>query len=317
MNGMIHGIMITDGTNEHPAEYHAEMTASKLIATAESATEDKVSAARDLRKRVEAILLDFHGEVGEDERRRLKSDPARRKAERVSSADHDCRTVIDQIVEAARGTALEYHFSRPEVRAAMEVELRHETRSQMNVCRCVHDQIEKDESKPKFLGGARTTDATTAITNDCKRSLLEGGHNFKSSGGIAYKMLLIKVSPTGVYDQTLSNVGTPGSGSPSTTNVGTDEVTGTGYTSGGFALTNVSPSLSSNVATTSFSVNPTWTGATFSATSAVVFTNDATLGAAGRTVGSYDFGGTQTVTSGTFTVVLPANTNTLALIRIA
>jgi hypothetical protein len=158
--------------------------------------------------------------------------------------------------------------------------------------------------------------ATTSVTNDFRRALLEGGHNFKVAG-IAYKMLLIKVAPGGTYDQTLSNVGTPGAGSPSTVNVGTDEVTGTGYTSGGFTLTNVAPAISSNVATTSFSVNPNWTSATFSATSATVFTNDATLGTAGRTVGNYDFGGTQTVTAGTFTVVIPTNSSTLAIIRIA
>ena len=145
--------------------------------------------------------------------------------------------------------------------------------------------------------------ATTTVTNDFRRALLEGGHNFKVAG-LAYKMLLIKVGPSGVYDQTQANVGT-------------DEVSGTGYTAGGFTLTNVAPAVSSNVATTSFSVNPSWVTATFSATSAEVYTNDATLGTAGRTVGNYDFGGTQTVTAGTFTVVVPTNSSTLAIIRIA
>jgi len=157
--------------------------------------------------------------------------------------------------------------------------------------------------------------ATTGLTANFKLNLLTAGHNFNTSG-LAYKMLLIKASPTGTYDQTLANVGTPGSGTPSTTNVGTDEVSGTGYTTGGFTLTNVNPALSSNVATTSFSVNPNWTSASFSTTSAVIFTNDATLGSAGRTVGNYDFGGTQTVSSGTFTVVIPANASGTAIIRI-
>lgn len=158
--------------------------------------------------------------------------------------------------------------------------------------------------------------ATTTLTANFKLNLLTGGHNFAASGGLAYKMLLIKVTPGGTYDQTLANVGTPGSGTPSATNVGTDEVTGTGYTTGGFALTNVAPAISSNVATTSFSVNPNWTSASFSAVAAVVYTADATLGAANRTVGVYDFGGTQTVSSGTFTVVIPANASGTAIIRI-
>lgn len=158
--------------------------------------------------------------------------------------------------------------------------------------------------------------ATTTPTNDFRRALLEGGHNFKVAG-LAYKMLLIKVSPGGTYDQTLGNAGTPGTGSPTTSNVGTDEASGAGYTSGGFALTNVAPAVSSNVATTSFSVNPSWSSASFSATSAVIYTNDSTIGSAGRTVSNHDFGGTQTVTSGTFTVVLPTNSSSLAIIRIA
>lgn len=159
--------------------------------------------------------------------------------------------------------------------------------------------------------------ATTGPTNDFRRALLEGGHNFKVAG-LAYKMLLIKVTPTGTYDQTLLNVGTPGTGSPSTVNVGTDEASGTGYTSGGVTLaTNVAPAISSNVATTSWTTNPSWTTATFSATSCVIYTSDATLGSAGRTVSNHDFGGTQTVTAGTFTVVLPTNSSSLAILRVA
>jgi len=159
--------------------------------------------------------------------------------------------------------------------------------------------------------------ATTTVTNDFRRALLEGGHNFKA-GGLAYKMLLIKPSPTGTYDQTLGNVGTPGSGSPSTSNVGTDEASGTGYTSGGVALgTNTAPAVSSNVATTTWATNPSWTSASFSAIAAVIYTADATLGSANRTVSVHDFGGTQTVSSGTFTVVLPSNTSTLAILRIS
>lgn len=159
--------------------------------------------------------------------------------------------------------------------------------------------------------------ATTGVTNDFRRALLEGGHNFKVAG-LAYKILLIKPSPGGTYDQTLGNVGTPGSGSPSTANVGTDEAAATGYTSGGNTLaTNIAPAVSSNVAITSWSANPTWTVTTsLSAVSAVVYTADSTLGAAGRTVENLDFGGTQTVT-GTFTIVLPANASGTAVLRIA
>lgn len=158
---------------------------------------------------------------------------------------------------------------------------------------------------------------TTAISTAFKTDVLSGAHNFKASGGLTYKALLIKVSPSGTYNNTLTNVGTPGSGSPSATNVGTDEVTGTGYTSGGFTLTNVAPVLSGTTGCVTFSASPSWTTATISATGLVIYTNDATLGTAGRVVGYFDFGGTQTVTAGTFTATLPADTAGNAIIQIS
>ena len=143
--------------------------------------------------------------------------------------------------------------------------------------------------------------------------------------GDAFKILLIKASPTRTFDNTQTNVGTPGSGSPTAANVGTDEVTGTGYTTGGFALTNVGPSLPggpSTTATVSFSPNPSWTSATFSTTAAIIYNSSARLGAAaaplgGRSVAVYDFGGTQTVSSGTLTLIMPTNDGSNAILRIA
>jgi len=140
--------------------------------------------------------------------------------------------------------------------------------------------------------------------------------------GDVFKALLIKVTPSGTYNNTLTNVGTPGTGAPSTSNVGTDEVSGTAYTTGGVTLVNIAPLLSTNTACTQFNVNPSWSVATFSATSMVVYNSSTRLGAAatplsGRTVGTYDFGGTQTVTAGTFTVLQPVNAAGTALIQVA
>jgi hypothetical protein len=147
--------------------------------------------------------------------------------------------------------------------------------------------------------------------------------------GDTFNMLLIKVTPTGTYDSTLANVGTPGTGAPSVTNVGTDETSGAGYTTDGFALTNITPAVNSTGAVWSFSVNPNWTSASFSAVAAVIFNKDAHIGAANgvtanaagsainRAISVHDFGGTQTVTSGTFTVNLPANTFGNAILQIS
>lgn len=147
-----------------------------------------------------------------------------------------------------------------------------------------------------------------------------------------FKMLLIKVSPVRTFDGTQTNVGTPGTAASSATNVGTDETSGTGYTSGGVALTNVAPSLPGNPVTTatiSFSPNPSWTSASFSVTAGIIYSASVRLGhangitanasgsAINRSVSVHDFGGTQTVTSGTFTVLMPTNDGSNAILRVA
>lgn len=136
--------------------------------------------------------------------------------------------------------------------------------------------------------------------------------------GDVFQLLLIKPGATGVYDATLTNVGTPGTGTPSTSNVGTDMVStsGTGYSI--FTLTSTQPLVTGGVAYWTPAVNPNWASATFSATAAVLFNSSTRLGGvAGRTVGVFDLGGTQTVSGGTFTLVLPTDTNSAALVRIS
>lgn len=157
---------------------------------------------------------------------------------------------------------------------------------------------------------------TTSLSNQFSIDLLNGDHNFSAAGGLAYYMLLIKPGAAGAYDKTLANVGTPGSGTPSTTNVGTDEASGSGYTSGGFALTNAGVAGYGDDGVATFTTSPSWPSATFSAICGVIYTKDGSLGAAGRVVGVYDFGGTQTVSGGTFSVTLPTPGASTGLIRV-
>jgi hypothetical protein len=104
-----------------------------------------------------------------------------------------------------------------------------------------------------------------------------------------------------------------------------DETTGAGYTAGGAAMTNVTPVISGTTAYTNFSPNPTWTSASFSTAGCMIYNSSTRLGGTsgtntaggGRCCGVFDFGGTQTVTSGTFTVVMPAATSSTAILRIA
>jgi hypothetical protein len=166
--------------------------------------------------------------------------------------------------------------------------------------------------------------SATAITLSQAALGTHSSHSITYTADI-FNILLIKASPGHTFDHTQTNVGTPGTSAPTTSNVGTDEVTGTGYVSGGVALTNVSPSLPGSpagVATVTFSPNPSWTSATFSTTAAIIYNTSTRMGAAaaplnGRTVAVYDFGGTQTVSSGTLTLVMPTNDGTNAILRIA
>lgn len=168
----------------------------------------------------------------------------------------------------------------------------------------------------------KSVDSASQVTMSANSSSAVTSATFT---GDIFKMLLIKVSPARTFDHTQTNVGTPGTGTPSAANVGTDETSGTGYTSGGIALTNVSPSLPGNpttTATVSFSPNPSWTNASFSATAAIIYNSSTRLGGSatplnGRTAEVLDFGGTQTVTSGTFTVLMPTNDGSNAVLRIA
>ena len=147
--------------------------------------------------------------------------------------------------------------------------------------------------------------------------------------GDVFKMLLIKTAPSGTYTGTQTNVGTPGTAAASVTNVGTDEASGTGYTTGGFALTNISPATGSSAGFWSFTTNPNWTTATFTTTGANIYNSSVRIGhangitanasgsAINRCISYHDFGGNQTVTAGTFTVLLPTNAQGTSILQIS
>ena len=69
---------------------------------------------------------------------------------------------------------------------------------------------------------------TSTLTSSFKKELLDGTHNFQS-GGNSFKLALYTSSAT--------------LGASTTAYSSSNEVSGTGYTATGSALTNVSPSL--------------------------------------------------------------------------
>jgi hypothetical protein len=145
---------------------------------------------------------------------------------------------------------------------------------------------------------------TTAMCTSFKQEILVATHDFTASTGDAFKVALIKVSPTGTYGAASTNY--------SNITGNSDEVSGTGYTAGGAALTSVTPTTSGTTAYCDFS-DVSWTSASFSATACMIYNS----GKSNKAVSTHDFGGTQTVSSGTFTLVFPTADSSNAIIRIA
>jgi hypothetical protein len=129
-----------------------------------------------------------------------------------------------------------------------------------------------------------------------------------SVNGDIFKMALIKVAPAGTYGPASTNY-TDITGN-------TDEVTGTGYTAGGMALTNVDPAAASPSAITSFA-SPSWTAASFSTTGCMIYNTIQNGPLATPGVSVHDFGGTQTVSNGTFTAVMPVAAVGTAVLQIS
>ena len=139
---------------------------------------------------------------------------------------------------------------------------------------------------------------TQAVANSFKGQLLQGQHNFTLTTGNVFKLALYTSAAT------LS--------SATTVYTSTNEVAITGqYTSGGGALTNVSPLVSSGVAFIDFA-DISFTGVTLTAAGALIYNTSQS----NKAVCVLDFGSDKTATSGTFTIQFPADTTAAAILRI-
>lgn len=90
-----------------------------------------------------------------------------------------------------------------------------------------------------------------------------------------------------------------------------DEATGPGYTAGGQVLTNVVVSADGNAAIVDFD-DVVWPNATISAAGALIYNGSK----ANRAIAAIDFGGTKSSTADNFSVILPAATETDAIVRL-
>ena len=139
---------------------------------------------------------------------------------------------------------------------------------------------------------------TSSLTTSFKKELLEGTHNFAASGGNSFKLALYTSSAT--------------LGATTTAFTTTGQSSGTNYTSGGAALTNVAPTSSGTTGFTDFS-DLTFGTATVTARGCMIY-NDTN---SDKSVATIDFGGDKTSTAGDFTIVFPAAAASTAIIRIA
>lgn len=138
-------------------------------------------------------------------------------------------------------------------------------------------------------------------TNTFKVGILDGVFNFNTGTSQVFKIALY------TNDATLDATTT------AYTSVG--EVSGSGYTAGGLALTvSQAPTVGATGGYTAYLnfANASWTGA-FTARGALIYLANGTTN---PTICVLDFGADKTSTS-TFTVTFPASNNTSALIRIS
>ena len=144
---------------------------------------------------------------------------------------------------------------------------------------------------------------TQAMCTSFKDELLEGVHDFRSSGGDTFKIALYTSSAT--LDAT------------TTAYSATNEVANSGsYSAGGGALTNISPTTSGTTALTDFD-DISFTSATITARGALIYNSTPTHTYTNPAVAVLDFGGDKISTAGTFTIQFPAATSTEAIIRIS
>ena len=88
-------------------------------------------------------------------------------------------------------------------------------------------------------------------------------------------------------------------------------ISGSGYSAGGVALTVVAPATDGTSAIVDFN-DPSWTSASFTANGALVYNSSKS----NKAVAAFAFGGDQTVSSGTFTITIPAAASGTAVVRI-
>ena len=147
---------------------------------------------------------------------------------------------------------------------------------------------------------------TQSMCTSFMQELLTATHDFTTGTGDTFKAALYEASAT--YNAATTAYSTSG------------EVTGTGYTPGGVTVTNgTSPQSTNSSATAGVaywtpSASITYTTVTLTTAFDAVLIYNSTK--SNKAVSVHTFG-SQTITAGTFTLTMPTNNTTNALLRLA
>lgn len=158
---------------------------------------------------------------------------------------------------------------------------------------------------------------TQSMCTSFMGELLVGGHQFGSTTLVSRTSL---TSPTTDTFKAALYLASATMNASTTAYTSTGEVTGTNYTAGGVTVTNATGPTATNSSTTAGvaywtpSASITYTNVTLSTAFDAVLIYNSTQ--SNKAVSVHTFG-SQTVTAGTFTLTMPSNTTTTALIRLA
>ena len=142
---------------------------------------------------------------------------------------------------------------------------------------------------------------TTAMCTSFKSELLGGTHDLDTN---TLKLALIKASPSGTYGVATTNY--------SDVTGNSDEASGTGYTTGGATLSGATIGTDGTTAHVDFT-DVTFSNASVSADGCIIYNSSQS----NKAIAVFDFGSTQTSTSGDFVITFPTADSCNAIVRIA
>ncbi len=150
---------------------------------------------------------------------------------------------------------------------------------------------------------------TTALSNAFKLELLKGNHDFDND---TFRVALIKENPSGTFDAT----------TVAYTDLGSDQASGTGYTStfdtistgAQAAIASGYPQMDGTTAVMDFD-DAVFTNVTVQADGCILYNPNADSSA--NVIAVFDFGGTVSATAGDFTIQFPAPGASTSILRLA